>query len=164
MTARVPYVKDDPVFARVEAMGRPVLNLYRALANQPAALEAFLDMSRYVRSGSSLDAGLRELVILATAHELGQAYEVAHHRGGVEPAKAAAVGPGGSLGALDERERCAVEYARSAARTRSCDDATFRRLESHFPAEQIVDLVVTVGWYHLCAVILGSLQIELEMP
>jgi len=80
MTARVPYVGADPVFARVEAMGRPVLNLYRALANQPAALDAFLDMSRYVRSGSSLDAGLRELVILATAHELGQDYEVAHRR------------------------------------------------------------------------------------
>ena len=66
MTARVPYVAADPVFARVEAMGRPVLNLYRALANQPAALDAFLDMSRYVRSGSSLDAGLRELVILGS--------------------------------------------------------------------------------------------------
>ena len=162
MTARVPYVGADPVFARVEAMGRPVLNLYRALANQPAALDAFLDMSRYVRSGSSLDAGLRELVILATAYELGQDYEVAHHRGGVAPDKAAAVAPGGSLAALDERERCAVEYARSTALTRACDDATYERLKSQFSTEQIVDLVVTVAWYHLCAVILGSLQVELE--
>ena len=162
MTARVPYVKDDPVFARVEAMGRPVLNLYRALANQPVALEAFLDMSRYVRSASGLDAGLRELVILATAYELDQAYEVAHHRSGVEPAKAAAVAPGGSLAALDERERSAVQYARSTARLRTCDDSTFERLKSQFSCAEIVDLVVTVGWYHLCAVILGSLQVELE--
>ena len=162
MTARVPYVGADPVFARVEAMGRPVLNLYRALANQPAALDAFLDMSRYVRSGSSLDAGLRELVILATAYELGQDYEVTHHRGGVAPDKAAAVAPGGSLAALDERERCAVEYARSTALTRTCDDATYERLKSQFSTEQIVHLVLTVAWYHLCAVILGSLQIELE--
>ena len=162
MTARVPYVQADSAFARVEAMGRPVLNLYRALANQPAALDAFLDMSRYVRSGSSLDAGLRELVILATAYELGQDYEVAHHRGSVAPDKAAAVAPGGSLASLDERERCAVEYARSTARTRTCDDAIFERLKSQFSTEEIVDLAVTVGWYHLCAVILGSLEVELE--
>jgi len=150
VTARVPYVQNDPVFARVEAMGSPVLNLYRALANQPAALEAFLDMSRYVRGGSRLDAGLREAVILATAQELGSEYEVAHHSMGVD------------LDALDERGRCAVEYARSAARTRTCDDTLFARLKQHFSSAEIVDLVVTVGWYHLCAVILGSLEVELE--
>jgi alkylhydroperoxidase family enzyme len=150
VTARVPYVADDPVFARIEAMGRPVLNLYRALANQPAALEAFLSMSRYVRGGSSLDPALREAVILVTARELGSEYEVAHHSHGV------------SLDALDERGRCAVDYARSAARTRTCDDALFERLKQHFSTEEIVDLVVTVAWYHLCAVILGTLEVELE--
>jgi alkylhydroperoxidase family enzyme len=31
-----------------------------------------------------------------------------------------------------------------------------------FSAEQIVDLVLTTGWYHLCAVVLGSLHVELE--
>lgn len=69
----------DDLYAEIGRMGRPVLNLYRVLANQPPALAAFLEMSRYVRSGSSLDPGLRELAILATAHELGQEYEVAHH-------------------------------------------------------------------------------------
>jgi len=170
---RVPYVKAgtsrdvDDLYKEIAGMGRPVLNLYRTLANQPTALAAFLEMSRYVRGGSSLDAGLRELAILATAHELGQPYEVSHHteaalRVGVPPEKLAAVAPGGSLDALEPAERGAVEFARQAAVTRSCDDATFQRLESLFSTEQIVDLVLTTGWYHLCAVILGSLQVELE--
>lgn len=150
MTARVPYVADDPVFARLREMGRPVLNLYRALANQPPALEAFLSMSRYVRGGSSLDPSLREAVILAAAQELGSEYEVAHHSAGV------------SFDALDERGRYAVDYARAAARTRTCDDALFERLKQLFSTEEIVDLVVTVAWYHLCAVILGTLEVELE--
>jgi len=59
-------------------------------------------------------------------------------------------------------ERCAVEFARQAAHTRSCDEATFGRLQSLFSTEEIVDLVVTTAWYHLCAVILGSLRVELE--
>ena len=59
-------------------------------------------------------------------------------------------------------ERCAVEFARQVAVSRTCDDATFARLQSLFTKEQIVDLVVTCGWYHLCAVILTSLQVGLE--
>lgn len=171
--ARLPYVDPgaspavDDLYAEIGRMGRPVLNLYRMLANQPPALGAFLEMSRYVRSGSSLDPGLRELAILATAHELGQEYEVAHHmnaalRAGVSDLKVAAVGPGGSLDALTSAERCAVEFARQAAHTDSCDDGMFRQLQSLFSNGQIVDLVVTTGWYHLCAVILGSFRVELE--
>jgi alkylhydroperoxidase family enzyme len=171
--ARLPLVQGgtspavDYLYAEIERMGRPVLNLYRALANQPPALAAFLEMSRYVRSGSTLDPGLRELVILATAHELGQEYEVAHHTQaagvvGVDAAKVAALMPGGSIDAFTPAERSAVEFARQAAHTRSCDDATFGRLQSLFSTQEIVDLVVTTAWYHLCAVILGSLHVELE--
>jgi 4-carboxymuconolactone decarboxylase len=159
----------DFLYSEIGRMGRPVLNLYRELANQPPALAAFLEMSRYVRSGSSLDPGLRELAILATAHELGQQYEVAHHTEAaigvaVDPAKVAAVAPAGSLDTLTAAERCAVEFARQAAHTRSCDDAMFGEMQSLFSTEEIVDLVVTTGWYHLCAVILGSLRVEIEAP
>jgi len=171
--ARLDYVQRgaspgaDDLYGEIERMGRPVLNLYRVLANQPAALAAFLEMSRYVRSTSSLQPGLRELAILATAHELRQEYEVAHHieaaaQAGVAPEKVAAVGPGGSVDVLSEREQCAVDYARQAAVSRTCNDVTFARMESIFSREEIVDLVVTVAWYHLCAVILGSLRVELE--
>ncbi len=171
--ARLPLVKAgaspavDHLYAEVGRLGRPVLNLYRMLANQPPALAAFLEMSRYVRSGSALDPGLRELAILATAHELGQDYEVVHHTraaagAGVDPAKVAALAAGESLDVLTPAERCAVEFARQAAHTRSCDDATFRLLQTQFSTEEIVDLVVTTAWYHLCAVILGSLRVELE--
>ena len=171
--ARIPYVAPgtstaaDALFAEIERMGRPVLNLYRELANQPPALAAFLEMSRYVRSGSSLDPGLRELAILATAHELGQDYEVAHHteaaaRAGVSAEKLAAVVPGGLLEALSAAERGAVEFAREVAHSRTCGDSTYEHLQQLFKPEEIVDLVVTTGWYHLCAVILGSLRVELE--
>ncbi len=146
-----------------------MLNLYSVLANQPPALEAFLGMSAYVRDGSSLDPGLRELTILATAHKLGQEYEVLHHteaarRAGVPAEKVAAVGPGGSLDDLTEQERCAVEFARQVAATRKCTDDTFVLLSSMFSSEELVDLVVTTAWYHLCAAILGSLKVELETP
>lgn len=170
--ARLPYVERgasrrvDELYARIGRLGRPVLNLYRVMAHEPAALDAFLQMSAYVRSGSTLDPALRELIILATAHELGQAYEVAQHtevarRVGVAPEKLAAVA-GGSTDGLDGAERSAVEFAREVARSRTCDDATFERLREHFSERSIVEIVVTGAWYHLCAAILGPLQVEIE--
>src|SRR5579864_358767 len=70
--ARLPYVEDPTprrgcrpappgwraapaeaeaaaAFDELRRLGRPPLNLYRILANQPAALRAFLGMSRYIR-------------------------------------------------------------------------------------------------------------------
>ena len=171
--ARLPYVPPgaspdtDALYAEISGMGRSVANLYKMLANQPPALAAFLGMSRYVRSASSLDAGLRELSILATAHEFGQAYELAHHReaalrAGVSEEKISALEPGGDLSLLTPSERCAVDFARQVARNRDCDDATFQLLQQHFSTESVIDLVVTAAWYHLCAVILGATHVELE--
>ena len=164
--ARLEYVKPgssaeaDRVYAEVQRLGRPILNLYAELGNQPPALAAFLSMSRYVRDESSLEPGLRELLILATARELKQEYEVAHHtaaarRAGVPEEKLRRDG-------LSDRESCAVDYAREAAATRTCSDATFARMRDLFSTEEIVDVVVTTAWYHLCAVILGTFEIELE--
>jgi len=173
--ARLPYLDKgaspaaDEAYAQVERLGRPVLNLYGVLANQPPALAAFLEMSHYVRDSSSLDPGLRELVILATAHQLDQEYEVAHHtaaatRVGVPAAKIAAAGRTGSAKDMSPAEACAVDFARQVAKTRTCDDLLFSKLEVYFSPPQIVDLVVTTAWYHLCAVILSSLKVELEVP
>ena len=170
--AKLPFVppgespRVDEVYARIGGLGRPVLNLYRVLANQPDALAAFLGMSAYVRDGSSLDARLRELLILVTAHELGQAYELAQHlaiarRLGIDAGKIEAA-TGGPAQALAVAERSAMDYAREVARTRECSEATFADLRSHFSDAAIVDIAVTVAWYHLCAAILGPFGVELE--
>lgn len=164
--ARLEYVRPgvsaaaDAAFAEVASLGRPVLNLYAELANHPPALAAFLSMSRYVRDGSTLEPGLRELAILATAHALRQEYEIVQHtaaakRAGVSDEKLSGAG-------LSERERCAVDYAREAAHDRTCSDETFARMQTLFNTQEVVDLVVTAAWYHLCAVILGTFEIEPE--
>lgn len=174
--ARLPYVKpaDSPdpqrverAYSQIRGMGRDVLHLYQVLANQPAALEAFLGMSRYIRDGSSLRPAIREMAILATAEVLDQPYEIAHHRpaalrAGVTPAKMDAIIAGEADG-LEPLERAVVGYAVQVSRQRSVEDATFEELRSYFSDGEIADLVLTVAWYHLCAAVLGPLEVELEV-
>jgi 4-carboxymuconolactone decarboxylase len=155
------------VYAEIHALGRPVLNLYRVLANQPPALRAFLGMSRYVRDESSLPAGLRELAILATAYALGVEYEQVHHvaaaRGaGVAEAKLAAFPAWQTSDAFDDVERAAMTYAHEVATARRVNDRTFQVLAAYLSQGQIVDLALTVGWYHVCAALLLPLEVGLE--
>jgi len=171
--ARVPYIKPgsgderiEAAYKEVVALGRPVAHLYQALANQPPALDAFLGMSRYVRNASSLPPALRELAILVTAHELNQDYERAHHlpvarQAQVAESVLAAVERNG-WSELPNQTKLVLDYARQVARNRSVDEATFAALSRELSVPMLVDLVVTVAWYHLCAAILGPLEIEIE--
>ena len=170
--ARLPYVNEDAskeaesAFRLLAKMGRRPANLYRLLANQPRALEAFLDMSAYIRGGSSLDPGLRELAILATAYEFEQQYEIAHHvvaarEARVPPEKVRAV-ESGDLDALSSTEAAVVRFSREVARSRRCEDATFAAILAALGAAGAIDLTLTVGWYHLCAVVLDTHQVEID--
>ena len=174
--ARLPYVQPadsaepqriDRIYSEIRGMGREVLNLYQVLANQPSALEAFLGMSRYIRDDSSLRPQIRELAILATARALDQGYEIAHHRAaalraGVAQGKIDSILAGTTRG-LEPVERAVVGYALQVARTRAVDDATFAQLKAYMSDAVIADLVLTVAWYHLCAAVLGPLEVELEV-
>ena len=177
--SRVPYVAaptapDDAasrrladLYAEIGGLRGSVLNLYRALANQPPALRAFMAMSRYVRDDAELPANLRELAVLATAYALDVPYEKYHHapaarRAGVSEEQLAAFPDWSTSDAFDATERAVLTYAAQVARARDVDDATFEALRARLPLPQVVDLALTVGWYHLCAAVLGPLRIETE--
>lgn len=173
--ARVPYVDatdgpDGPIatlYRDIAGLRGRVLNLHRALANQPAALRAFMVMSRQVRDDAVLAPNLRELAILATAQVLEAPYEQYHHTPiaravGVTDAQLAALPTWEQSDAFSPLERAVLGYAQQVSRSRDVDDATFAALQQHLSLEEILDLAVTVGWYHLCAAILGGLRIETE--
>lgn len=171
--ANLPYVDVERVSALGETLTRiiklrgEILNLYRILGNQPSALTAFMGMSEYVRDGSALPAQIRELTILATAQALDVPYEWFHHervarRVGVNDQKLAQLVSWRESSAFSPIERSAIAYAEEVGRTRQVSGETFAALKSHFTPAQIVDLALTVGWYHLCAALIKPLGIEIE--
>lgn len=175
LPCRVPYV-DDPsedspiraIFDLARRGGVLIQPHHRALANQPDALSAFLEMSDYVRCHTDLPADLREIAILTTAHVLDSQYEQDAHRPiaralGVSEAKLDAIAAARSTDpSLSETEQTVVAFARSIARDRAVEDDVFSRLESAFGPAQIIDLALVVGWYHLCAAVFDPLRVSLN--
>ena len=173
--ARLPYVMESPdpppdvrsIYAEITTLRGGIVNLYRVLANQPPALRAFMSMSRYVREESSLAPQLRELAILVTACTIDVEYERVHHlavarRMGVSEAKLRDLATWSTSGAYDPAERAVMAYAERVARSRTIDDATFDALLTHLSGQQVIDLVLTVAWYHFVAVVLLPLRVDLD--
>jgi alkylhydroperoxidase family enzyme len=173
--ARLPYLDAEhsaqpelvaTLYARIGRWGRPVGHLYKVLANQPPALEAFLGMSHYIRDQSSLSDSVREIAVLGTARALGQPYERAHHEpvalsAGI-PADTIAAIAAGETGGLDPLLRAVVAYADQVASRHDVEEEVLDELRRGLTDAELTDLVVTVAWYHLCAAILGPLHVELE--
>jgi hypothetical protein len=61
--AAIPYPDPDQVpglaevYAGIEALGRPVLNLYRAMAHSPEGLRAYIGLSHFVATNPASPAG-----------------------------------------------------------------------------------------------------------
>jgi len=82
--ARVPLIGEErsdlaPFIARVKAERGKLINLYRVLMNSPAIAAGWLDFNTVVRYKTSLDAALREMIILRVSLLNGAEYQAKIH-------------------------------------------------------------------------------------
>jgi alkylhydroperoxidase family enzyme len=155
------------IYRDITGLRGTVLNLYKAMGHQPAALRAYMVLSRYIRNDAELPARLRELAIVRTGQVLDVPYELFHHvpaarQAGVSEAELAAVATWESASAFSPTERAVLAYAEQVARDRTVDEPTMRLLRANLSEGLIVDLALTVGLYHLCAAVIGPLRIGPE--
>jgi len=139
---------------------------YAMLMHNPPLAAAVEQLGAYLRFNGQLAGADRELAILATAREVGAAYEwVAHEpfarREGARPEAIEAVRTGAPLDGLTERERTIVQVARTLYRTRAIPDDLFAHAQSIFSNAQLVELVTLMGFYGMIAVVLLGFQVEL---
>lgn len=162
--AYVPLL-DSSEFAKVRAGGLAVLDHHRALANNPEALRAFIDMSMYVRTRSGLPDRLRELAILAVGFATDSEYLTATHRdlalrAGITEQEVAAVGRGeASLPSLSAIERAVVAYGFASGSPFSLRGTDTAALRTQLSASELIEVLLTVGWYRLCASMFNALEL-----
>jgi 4-carboxymuconolactone decarboxylase len=141
-------------------------NVFKALANSPAAMEKVAGVGEWLRFQTTLDPMLRELVTLTTAQESHCAYEwTAHWRLAERLGASAALL--NSIGTPQiEREPAptgvVLRFARLVARNENVDDATFNAVKGHLGEAGTVDLIALVGYYGLLARMLNVLRVPVE--
>ena len=158
-----PAVAED--LGKLMPPGVPPLQLFRTLAHNPRVL-------RRVRKGGLLDPGSialrdRELVILRTTALCGSEYEWGVHAGWLGPAAGftaaqLAATITGDPAPFSEAERALLALCAALHDTASVPDALWARLAASYRADQLVELVVLVGQYHMISYVTNALGVALE--
>lgn len=154
-----------------------VSNFSQAMANAPAALQAWMVANRgvrmkYLKAGDYDFLRIEQLVIVKTSSLNGSEYCLGHNvdlglEAGVTPEQLAAVQRDDYLESdvLDDRQKLAVRWAEAvtnfAARD---DDELFAAMQREFTEEQIVELTVLVGMWNFSNRFTEALHVELEPP
>jgi AhpD family alkylhydroperoxidase len=173
--ARVPYLDRDDSSAeskalwdRLEAERKmPTGNIFRAMANAPVLLDAFLSYANALRDGSELGPRLRELAVLTVGHATGSEYEIAHHqshgrKAGISPEQLAAVPEFETSDLFDDADRAVMALAKESTQHVNVSDATWSAAAARLSEQQMVELALTIAWYNSGVRTMGLLDIDLE--
>jgi alkylhydroperoxidase family enzyme len=112
---------------------------------------------------------LRELMILRTCARCRAEYEWGVHATffgesvGLAPAEIAATVRADATDPIwSARERSVIRLADELFGTSDVSDAAYAGLEPHFSPAQILELVITAGWYHTISFVINAAGVELE--
>jgi alkylhydroperoxidase family enzyme len=159
--ARIPYAPPENPGADHS------LNLFRMLAHSPPTLLGFGKLGGALLQSGTLDPRLRELAIVRMGLLAGAEYEVEKHIAiarmiGLSDAEIAALEVGAASDALDEAGRAVRDLADELFHEVRASDAALEAVQRHLDHRQVVELVVTIGFYGLVCRVLETLGVDKE--
>ena len=148
--------------------GRPKgLNVLGTFAHHPALAKAYNTFNGHVLFATTLSLRQRELLVLRVAAVRGSAYEWAQHAVlagdvGLSPDEVAAIAEGPGAGDWSPLEAAMVQAVDELVTDAELSDDTWAALSAELDAQQLLDLVFTVGAYDLLAMALKSFGTPLD--
>ena len=124
-------------------------------------------LNAYLRSQTGFSGRVREIAILAAARATDSQFEWAAHepvarREGVPDAVIDVIKHRKPTAGLDEADTAIIDICRASFETRRVPPEVYARALSHFGAQQLVDLVVLMGYYVMTAGLLAAFDMQLE--
>ena len=143
------------------------MSIFRILLNNPGAAAAVNGMLHRLLWKGSLDARLRELVIMRIAWTRASVYEWTQHwsvaRGqGVEEADLLAVRDGPASERFGPLERAVLMATDETLVDGRISEATWTECAGRLGPCELVELVVAIGNWNMVAQLLSSLDVPLE--
>lgn len=171
--SRLPLVdpKDAPEDVRQILEGMPVkLGIFRLMANAQTCFRPLLSLGTSILSRQQLDPKLRELAILQAAALTPGEYEWVQHvpiakAVGATDAEIEAVERGDlEADCLGERERVLLQFGEQALENTCVDGSVFEAARKLFSPREIVELLLTLGYYNMLARLTEVAELEAEAP
>jgi alkylhydroperoxidase family enzyme len=171
--ARLPYV--DPATAPAEVRSLlerlPVrLNVFRMMAHAEHDFRPLVGLGTAILGRQKLSAKLRELAILRVATLSAARYEWVQH----VPIARAAGASELEIEALERHdlnaecfgpvERIALLFTTEVVHDVRAQDRTFAELARHLSPQEIVELILTIGYYMMIARLLETTAVDLDPP
>jgi alkylhydroperoxidase family enzyme len=171
--ARIPYVdlataserlRED--FARLPAQ----LNIFKMVAHAETVFPHFMRLGGAILGRLELSPRLRELVILRVARLSPSIYEWTQHvpigkACGVTEEQIAALEKGdGTAASFEATDRLVLRFVDETVRDVKVSDATFAAVVAELGSRQVVELILTIGFYMMVARLLESTAVDVDPP
>jgi alkylhydroperoxidase family enzyme len=166
---RLPYPDlaslDAPSRERLQA--RLPLNIYRMLCHAPTMFPGWMDLGRAILYEAALPARLRELAILRVGRLSGSAYELHQHRKialavGLSEAEVEATADPSDWARFGDADRLVLQATDDLVRDVRIPDARFADLRQRLGDQQVMELVISVGFYMMVARVIENTGIPVE--
>lgn len=146
-------------------LGDSSLNIFATLAYHPKLLKRWLVFGNHVLAKSTLPARDRELLILRTGWNCRSPYEWGQHVAiarviGVDDAEIVRVSEGPDASGWSEADAALLRAADELHRDDSLSDVTYAALAARYDEQQLLDVVFTVGQYHIVSMALNAFGVE----
>ncbi len=156
--------EDQTIWDRIAAVRTGVRGPFGVLMHVPALADRVAALEDYFRFNAALPAADRELVIMATAREMGARYPWTRHeaRGrqvGTRAEAIEAVRANDALEGLTSRERLLVEIVRGLLRARALSEDLFARGLAELGRQQLVETVALTGHYSLIGLVVNGFDV-----
>jgi alkylhydroperoxidase family enzyme len=160
-----PDLSSLPADLQLAVAGHGSLNVYRMVMHSPGLAPGLLSLGDAVLQANSLPPAWRELAILRVAHTYGAGYVVFHHEriaASTGLARAAVDAAAGSGGSLPAEEGAILSWTDRLLADHTLDGSELDAARRLLTANQLADLVLTVGFYQLVCNLINTFEVTTD--
>jgi len=150
---------------RSKTSGGRLIGPYNPMLLSPNTTSGFLDFIESDARSTTLDARLREVVILTIGAVWKSGYEIYAHsavarKAGLPEQAIRDLAAGGCPDQLtDQEKKIAHRYAHQLTVEHRVDDALYRAAEQTFGSQGLMDLAYLLGWYYTVCALLNAFEV-----
>ncbi len=146
------------------------LNIFKMAAHAETCFRPLLRLGSAILTEQELAGDIREMAVLLAAKVAGGEYEWVQHvpiaqACGVRDDQIAALERGDlSADCFDAKEKACLSFIDETARISKPSDATFAAAYAHLNEREIVELILTIGYYQMMARLTECTDTDIDEP